>query len=517
MQTSQASPSSSVSPASPRSRRTERTDLLLAGGAAVVAALCFLLVRASLIDDAYITLSYARNLAEEFHWGLTPFRTANSATSPLNVLVLGLAAFVVRDPVWGLGVVFVVLTALQALGLARLARRLDLSRGAAVAATALLLLSPLFLAIVGMEMTLALTLAVWATVAAAERRPVLFGALAALLVLTRVDLAVFPLVLLLATPGLLRRTHVVLGTALLVAAPWYVFSWVALGALVPDTLVIKTVSTGAWGPWDFANGWQLYLERYPAATVLAAVPALAGLLALVAWPFLRRSARWAGLGPVVALGAGGVLHAVAYSLLAPPPFHWYYAPSVGALTVTAAFLGAAAAGRRPATADATATADAPTPAGRRPVALLAAGLAAALLLVDAAFALQRGVPWEMTPITTNWATAEQYLAIGEDLRTEVGDDVVRSPGEIGTLAYACRCDIVDPFSDRGTLLPQIDQRQEEAGTVMRLLLRLNFANLDRAPAAEPDRALVYEQDRPDGDWPVTSAWRGAGSFSLVAP
>ncbi|WP_336027878.1 hypothetical protein [Geodermatophilus sp. FMUSA9-8] len=513
MQTSQVSPSSPVSPPSPRPRRTERADLLLAGGAAVVAALCFLLVRASLIDDAYITLSYARNLAEEFHWGLTPFRTANSATSPLNVLVLGLAAFVVRDPVWGLGVVFVVLTALQALGLARLARRLDLSRGAAVAATALLLLSPLFLAIVGMEMTLALTLAVWATVAAAERRPVLFGALAALLVLTRVDLAVVPLVLLLATPGLLRRTHVVLGTALLVAAPWYVFSWVALGALVPDTLVIKTVSTGAWGPWDFANGWQLYLERYPAATVLAAIPALAGLLALVVWPFVRRRARWAGLGPVVALGAAGVLHAVAYSLLAPPPFHWYYAPSVGALTVTAAFLGAAAAGRRPAPA-----ADgSPAPVRRRPVALLAAAVAAALLLVDAAFALQRGVPWEMTPITTNWATAEQYLAIGEDLRAEVGDDVVRSPGEIGTLAYACRCDIVDPFSDRGTLLPQIDQRQEEAGTVMRLLLRLNFANLDRPPAAEPDRALVYEGGRPDGDWPVTSAWRGSGSFSLVAP
>ena len=512
MQTSQASPSSPVSPASPQARRTERADLLLAGGAAVVAALCFLLVRASLIDDAYITLSYARNLAEEFHWGLTPFRTANSATSPLNVLVLGLAAFVVRDPVWGLGVVFVVLTALQALGLARLARRLDLSRGAAVAATALLLLSPLFLAIVGMEMTLALTLAVWATVAAAEHRPVLFGALAAALVLTRVDLAVIPLVLLLSSRGLLRRTHVVLGTALLVAAPWYVFSWVALGALVPDTLVIKTVSTGAWGPWDFANGWQLYLERYPAATVLAALPALAGLLALLVWPFVRRSPRWVGLGPVVALGAGGVLHAVAYSLLAPPPFHWYYAPSVGALTVTAAFLGAAAAGRRTA-----ASATSPAPARRRPVALLAAGGAAALLLVDAAFAVQRGLPWEMTPITTNWATAEQYLAMGEDLHAEIGDDVVRSPGEIGTLAYACRCDIVDPFSDRGTLLPQIDQRQEEAGTVMRLLLRLNFANLDRPPAAEPDRALVYEQDRPDGDWPVSSTWRGTGSFSLVAP
>ncbi len=509
MQTSQTVPSSATA-AHPRPRRTERSDLLLAGGAAVAAALVFLVVRASLIDDAYITLSYARNLAEDLHWGLTPYRTANSATSPLNVLVLALGALVVRDAVWGLGVVLVVLTALQALGLARLARRLRLPLGAAAAATALLLLSPLMLSIVGMEMTLALTLAVWATVAAAERRPVLLGVLAAALVLTRVDLAVVPLALLFADRWLLRRSPVVIGTALLAAAPWYVFSWLALGALVPDTLVIKTVSTGAWGPWDFANGWQLYLERYPAATVLSVVPALAGLGLLVAWPVSRawRSARFQGLGPVAALGVGGLLHAVAYSLLAPPPFHWYYAPSVGALTVVAAFGGAALGGR---------TGPGPRTTGRRPAALVAAGAAAALLLVDAAFVVQRGVPWEMTPVTTNWATAEQYLAVGEDMGAELGDRVVRSPGEIGTLAYACGCDIVDPFSDRGTLLPQVDQRIAEAGPVMQLLLRLNFANLDRPPAAVPDRALVYEPGVPDGRWPVTSAWRGNGSFVLVDP
>ncbi len=515
MHTSQTAPPAPAAP--PRSRRTERADLLLAGGAAVAAALVFLVVRASLIDDAYITLSYARNLAEEFHWGLTPFRTANSATSPLNVLVLGLAAFVVRDPVWGLGVVLVVLTALQALGLARLARHLRVPLGAAVAATALLLLSPLMLSIVGMEMTLALTLAVWAAVAAAERRAVLLGVLAAALVLTRVDLAVVPLALLFADRALLRRSPVVVGTALVAAAPWYVFSWLALGAVVPDTLVIKTVSTGAWGPWDFANGWRLYLDTYPAATVLSAVPALAGLAAVLAWLVTRawRSPRWQGLAPVVALGVGGILHAVAYSLLAPPPFHWYYAPSVGALTVTAAFLAGAAVGRRPAAAP---PAGSPAvPGRRRPAALVAAAAVAALLLVDVAFAVQRGLPWEMTPVSTNWATAEQYLAIGEDLGAEVGDGVVRSPGEIGTLAYACRCDIVDPFSDRGTLLPQIDQRQEEAGPLMRLLLRLNFANLDRPPAAEPDEALVYEPGVTDGRWPVTSTWRGPGSFTTAEP
>lgn len=499
---------------SPDTRRDGGRELLLVAAVAVVAALCFALVRRSLIDDAYITLSYARNLAEYFQWGLTPFRTANSATSPLNVVLLGLAAFVVRDPVWGLGVVFVALTAVQTAGLLRLTRLLHLPAPAAVAGSLLVLLSPLMLSIVGMEMTLGLTLLVWLTVAATEHRPVLFGVLTAALVLTRVDLVVFPLVLWLAIRGLRRRTVPLVLSAVVVAAPWYVFSWVALGAFVPDTLVIKTVSTSAWGPWNFANGPLLYLDRFPAATVISALPALAGLLALLAWAAARgwRAPRWAPLTPVAALGLGGILHYVAYSLLAPPPFHWYYAPSVGALTLVAAIAGGAVVR---ASAAPRSAGDAPRTA--RPVAA-AVGVALLLVLaVDVAFALQRTVPWRIAPISTNWATAAEYRTIGEDLRTAAAGQVVRSPGEIGTLAYYCRCDIVDPFSDRGTLLPQIDQRREEAGTVMRALLSLNFANLDRPAAADPDTALVYLDDPAAGRWPVGTPWRGEGSFDLVAP
>jgi hypothetical protein len=483
----------------------------------VLAGAAFWLVHQALIDDAYITLSYAQNLAEDLHWGLTPHRTANSATSPLNVLLLGLAAFVVRDPVWGLGAAFVLLHTLQALGLARLARRLSLPAPTAAVATALVLLSPLMLSIVGMEMTLALALVVWTVVASVEQRPVLFGVLTAALVLTRADLLVFPLALWLGNRALRRRTPAVVASAVVVALPWYAFSWLALGALVPDTLVIKTVSTLRWDQWDFANGWRLYLGKYTAATVLSAVPALAGLAALVAWSATRawRRPRWRGLGPVAALGVGGVAHAVAYSLLAPPPFHWYYAPSVGALTLVAAAAAGAAATDRGRTA-----AVASGPPGRtlrRPAAVVSLGLVASLLAADGAVALRVGVPWDTPPLTTNWATAEQYLAIGEDLRARLDGEVVRAPGEIGTLAYACRCFIVDHFSDRGTLLPLIDRRREEAGPVMRWLLELNFAGLDRPPAAEPDLVLDYTRGPSAGDWPVSSLWFGEGSISLTPP
>jgi hypothetical protein len=494
----------------PAAPTTTRRDAVAAGLAALVAALVFLVVRGSLIDDAYITLSYARNLAEHLHWGLTPFRTANSATSPLNVLVLGLSAAVVRDAVWGLGLVFVLLTAAQAWGLSRLARDLRLGRAAVFLGVLLVLLSPLMLSVVGMEMTLAAALLVWLTVAAVESRPVLFGLLAAGLVLTRLDLAVFPLVLLLAVAGVRRCAVRVLLVAAAAVAPWFVFSWSVLGALVPDTLVIKTVGRSSWGPWQFGNGPGLYLDTYPTATLLSAVPVVAGLLALLAWAATRawRRARWAGLGPVAALGVAGVAHYLSYTALAPPPYHWYYAPSATALTlVIAVAVGAAG---RPGTAGA-------PPASRRPAALagvLAGGL---VLLADAGYALQRPLPWDQTPITTNWATAEQYRAVGEELAGLVAGGVVSSPGEIGTLAYHCRCDIVDTFSDRGTLMPLIDERMAEAGPVMRLLLELDFATLDREPAAVPTRALIWV-DGPAAAaarWPVESNWRGPGAFDLV--
>ncbi|TWH74189.1 hypothetical protein JD78_02724 [Modestobacter roseus] len=474
----------------------------------------FLLVRGSLIDDAYITLSYARNLAEHLHWGLTEGRTANSATSPLNVLVLGAGAFVVRDPIWGLGLVFVLLTAAQGWGMSRLAEAARLGTVTVVLGVGMVLLSPLMLSVVGMEMALAAALLVWLTVAALDDRPALFGVLTALLVLTRLDLGVFPLVMLIAIGTMRRRAVRIVLVAAATAAPWFVFSWVALGALVPDTLVIKTVASAGWGPWEFGNGPRLYLDAYPTATRVTTLPVLLGLVALLAWPITRawRRPRWTGLAPVAALGLGGVLHYAAYSLLAPPPYHWYYAPSVIALTVVAAVAAGTArrAGPRPGSS--------PESAHRATVPAKVWALAGALVLVlDVGYAAQRPVPWTQVPIMTNWATAEQYQEVGEALADRIGDEVVSSPGEIGTLAYYCRCDIVDLFSDRGTLQPFIDQREREAGPVMRRLLQLNFANLERQPAAEPTQAVVWVggPDAEAAPWPVESNWRGPGAFDLV--
>jgi len=89
--------------------------------------LIFLLVRGSLIDDSYITLAYAKNLALHLHWGVVPQEFSNTATSPLNVVLLGALTAVTRigggvRPVLALGVLSVALVVIMAWGWIRIIR-----------------------------------------------------------------------------------------------------------------------------------------------------------------------------------------------------------------------------------------------------------------------------------------------------------------------------------------------------------------------------------------------------------
>jgi hypothetical protein len=66
-------------------------------GIAVLACLVYLVVSPTLIDDAYITLDYARNFGLHLHWGLVPGLVDNTATSPLHVLVLAVLIAMFRN------------------------------------------------------------------------------------------------------------------------------------------------------------------------------------------------------------------------------------------------------------------------------------------------------------------------------------------------------------------------------------------------------------------------------------
>src|SRR4051794_37523828 len=148
-------------------------------------ALLFLLVKDSFVDDAYISLGYARNLALYFHWGLIADETSNTVTSPLHALLLGGATAVTRlgggvHPVLALGALSVGLAAALAWAWARIVRALSLSWWVAPVGVALVLLNPFLLSAIGLEMLLTAAVLTWLVAVALEARATWFGVLAGL-------------------------------------------------------------------------------------------------------------------------------------------------------------------------------------------------------------------------------------------------------------------------------------------------------------------------------------------------
>ncbi|OBA99592.1 hypothetical protein A5662_15320, partial [Mycobacteriaceae bacterium 1482268.1] len=371
-----------------------------AGAGALVATAVFYAAHRGLVDDAYITLSYARNVAEHLHWGMIPAEESNTATSPLNVLLIAVATWIggvtgSLRPVLGLGILIVVLSAAMAVWAAQISRRLNVSGAWSLAVLAVVFANPFVNSAFGLEVVPISAFLTGLTAAAVSGRRVWFGALAGLLVLTRPDLGIIVAVVYLVTPALLRRFWVAPLTAIAVVLPWWVFSWYHFGSAIPTTLIIKTLQK-SFGDATFGNGlWKMWQSGHTLPLLLAVVPAVVGLLtvlALLAAGVLRRLP--ATLWPLVGLGLGGLTDFGAYCLLGVPPYHWYYVSSTVALGITGVF-GLALLVRR-------------IPGSR----VSAPIVTAAALTVGAVASFQGlGMPWKHPVIFGNWALPQEYMAI----------------------------------------------------------------------------------------------------------
>ncbi|MET0235978.1 MAG: hypothetical protein ABW224_15140 [Kibdelosporangium sp.] len=494
------------------------TVLSLIAGTGVTAALVFLLVKSSLTDDAYITLAYAKNVATDLHWGLIPQEVANSATSPLNVILLALAAAVTGilgdvHPVAGLGLVTVGLSMAMAWGLTRIVRAMSLPVGTVVLSLALVLLNPLVLSAIGLEVILIPAVLVLMVAMAAEGRVFWFGVLAGLAVMTRLDLIVFVLAIAFFTAAVRRRLLRAVAGAVVTAGPWYVFSWVALGSAIPDTLVIKTLQQGLFAPWSFISGPVMYFLGNKLIITLAFGAAVLGVIAVVGWAALRTATRWdedsavRRIMPAAALGLGAIVYYAVYSFMRVGPYHWYYVTPIVSLSI---FL-AIAVGAWRASAQA-------QPSLRKGAPAVALALVALFGLGNLAADVKQGVPWEAPPLFGNWASAKDYARVAKEIGARVGDKTVASPGEIGTFAYFCDCAIVDEFSDRGRVLGKVQFKIDESNPVTSLALRANYAWLDFTAQPRPvDYKILYAPGPATGpdSWTVYSAAKGIGHFTLV--
>lgn len=465
-----------------------------------------------LIDDSYITLSYARNLAEHGHWGLIASETANSATSPLNVFLLAGSMRVVSPfggasgAVVALGLLTLLLGALLGWWLAQATTRLGISRFWAAVGIAVVLANPFVLSSLGLEVVLLSSLLGGLVAAGLRGRPVGFGVLSGLAVLARLDMIIFVLAVALLAPLVRRRLLLVAAIATAVSLPWFAWSWWVLGSAIPDTFVIKTLQRSFEGRVYLSGLWTYYKPMNAVAVWVHVVPALVGLGVAVALAvrWVRRPASREH-GALLGLAFGSVVYYAAYSVIGAPPYQWYYVPPQVALALVGV-LGGGLLLR-----------DAASPQLQPAVALGVLVLAPLGLLASLG---GRSLPWPYPPIFGNFATPADYRAVGHWLAEAVGQERVAAPPEIGTLAFACECSIVDPFADPALMTPLISQRVEQAGPLMRWLLRVNYARRDTS--AEPDpvayRLLWVKATDPaktaGPSWPTNSPLLGPGWLVL---
>ncbi|HEY2193906.1 MAG TPA: glycosyltransferase 87 family protein [Actinomycetospora sp.] len=506
----------------PRRRvvRPTRSTWVHAGVGVLVAGALMALARGALGDDSYISLDYARTLLEHGQWGLVPGRTANTATSPLNVWLLAGALGVTGTVTGAVGLVLALAFAVIGGGTARLARLVSPGPVLPLAAMALLATSPLLVSTIGLETYLGVAAVVAVATAAASGRPALAGVLCGVAMLVRPDYAIpalVVLVLLWRPVDLRARVRGLLlagGVAAVVALPWHLWAWFELGGFVPDTFSFKTNPAAGHLPSMIAEFDNLYWSRTPVAVVVVGITVVAAwalALAVVASRLRRLGrARPRPAGPgglsagrlVVAFAGSGTAHVVALMVINAYPQAWYFGPLVAGSALAVAVALAA----RPA----------------RSRALAAGGLAvycAGALVV----AGQGGVPWTAADMNSNFTDPAAYLRVGHELPGLVGDVSVAPPGEVGAITWGCRCDMVDQFSARAYARPLLDHRYDLGGHLSRVVLRLNWHHRPDVASPQPAYRLRYVRgdDPTPADvrhtWWVTSPQTGPPFRIVLVP
>jgi hypothetical protein len=302
-----------------------RDDLVVA--AAAVVPLAVLLLRERLIagaagfplDDSWIHLHFARNLAEGAGFAYNPGTPVAGSTAPLWTLLLAAGAWVAGASVAMAKTLGVAAAVAAALLLRRAALAWGAGRGPALAAAIALLWSGPFAwgALSGMEVTLAALLVTVTLFALAHERFAVAALTGGLAALARPEAVVLLPFVALARRPTAARLALFAAIAVAVLVPFVVFCWATTGTPVPSTAAAK-VEGGLLGrlvgvreparvtwldrPLAFAIDWLVWLVRTHPLLPLA-LPAVA-----LAW---RRTRALAIVGLVL------VAHPLAMALLAP--------------------------------------------------------------------------------------------------------------------------------------------------------------------------------------------------------
>ena len=443
---------------------------LLAAGALALGLGVFLLREQQLagvsgfpLDDSWIHLQFARNLAEGQGFAYNPGVPVSGSTAPLWTLLLG-ALFRLVDSEPLIAKVAGTAAALAAAWLAaRLALEWTADRGAAaVAGMVTALAGPvLWGALSGMEVTLAAALVTGGLLAHVTGRDLAAATLLALAVLARPEsVLVFALVWAAGSWSPRRAAIFALALAVIVG-PWVAFNLATVGSLLPATAAAKIegglvgvlsghpeslASTFGTRPWRYLDEWVTWLSAVNGLFPLVIPPGL--------WLLWRRGGR-----RLLLPGAALLLHPLAMALLAPyrgPDFQeGRYSIHLLPLAAAVATLPLAALTAWSAGSSARGT------TGRQLPRLLAAGLVVAALA-------------GLWPAATRYGWAVQNIEgmqghLGRWVAANTPPDALLAVNDVGAIGYLSRREVVDVM---GLVTPAIlPYRHDGEAGVLRYLER----------------------------------------------
>lgn len=310
----------------PRAGRWTRFFMVVAFALATVTVV---LLRDAVVDDAFVYLQVARQIAHHGEWAFNPQHAMNPCTGPLYVvLVIGIMLM-------GIGGETALLVAFgSGLWVAMLLSE-RLVRHHALWARCMALILPLtigaLLQSAGLESVwfLVALLAV-AQLAYSEREGALGCSLAAAALLRPEGLLLLPVVMGLRYVARQRLVWRSVALVLGVLALWGLFAWNSFGEVVPHTVRVKHLQ-GGMGWWAQQGGYLSYFVS------LATFPLLTGGLALLGIARMWRRGVGRDRGVLVVL-LFAILQVGAFSLLkAPFGYFWYNIPGYFALGLAGLF------------------------------------------------------------------------------------------------------------------------------------------------------------------------------------
>jgi hypothetical protein len=425
------------------------------------------------LDDSWIHLQFARNLAEGNGFSYNAGIPVAGSTAPLWTLLLAAAfAALGSQPVWvkALGVVAALSTAVLARGLAwqwTRSRGIALAVGLATATAGPLVWG----ALSGMEVALAACLVTAALAAYTAGRDATAAMLLAVSALARPEALLLLPLCWLARPFAWRRTAIIFGPAVVCLVPWVAFNLATSGRPLPATAAAKIegglvglltgihepLATAVVGrPWHFEVEWVHWLGQ---ANIFLPIAIALGLIVL-----------WRRFGRTALPAAVLLLHPIGMALLAPyrgPGFQeGRYSIHLLPLAIAVALVGLHGALR-----------------GRRTRATAVMLFVVANLVALGPAASRYG--WAVQNIDA------MQVHLGEWARTHTPSEARLGLNDVGAIAYLSRREVVDLM---GLVTPAIIpyRRAGETG-ILRYLERACPDYLIIFPAWFPTLAAMSDR------------------------